>query len=112
MTCERILVLTGPRPDATGTPEQRRLHAVVDAAARRWPEARWTVGSLDGEPVTRPDAMGDAGIEAVTAVIRGTHGSPVAGTTTASSPWLIHAGRPVSSGRIWKPRSPRRREFP
>ncbi len=67
MTCERILVLTGPRPDATGTPEQRRLHSVVDAAARRWPEARWTVASLDGEPVTRPDAMGDAGIEAVTA---------------------------------------------
>jgi O-antigen biosynthesis protein len=66
ITCERILVLTGPRPDAAGTPEQRRLHSLVDAAARRWPDARWTVASLDGEPVTRPDDLGDAGIEAVT----------------------------------------------
>jgi GT2 family glycosyltransferase len=66
ITCERILVLTGPRPDAVGTPEQRRLHALITAAARRWPEARWTVASLDGEPVTRPDDLGDAGIEAVT----------------------------------------------
>ena len=68
MTCERVLVLTGPRPDAAGTAEQRRLHSLVGDAARRWSEARWTVASLDGEPVTRPDAMGDAGIEAVTAV--------------------------------------------
>ncbi len=67
MTCERILVLTGPRPDASGTPEQRRLHALVVAAARRWPDARWTVASLDGEPATRPDDLSDAGIEAVTA---------------------------------------------
>ena len=66
MTCERILVLTGPRPDAAGTPEQRRLHTLVVAAARRWPRARWTVASLDGEPVTRPDDLSDAGIEAVT----------------------------------------------
>jgi O-antigen biosynthesis protein len=66
ITCERILVLTGPRPDAAGTPEQRRLHSLVDAAARRWPDARWTVASLGGEPVTRPDDLGDAGIEAVT----------------------------------------------
>ncbi|HEY6468805.1 MAG TPA: glycosyltransferase family 2 protein [Candidatus Dormibacteraeota bacterium] len=67
MTCERILVLTGPRPDAQGTPEQRRLADLVTAAAGRWPDARWTVASLDGEPVTRPDDLGDAGIEAVTA---------------------------------------------
>ena len=67
ITCERILVLTGPRPDAGGTPEQRRLHALVVAAARRWPEARWTVASLDGEPATRPDDLSDEGIEAVTA---------------------------------------------
>jgi GT2 family glycosyltransferase len=67
ITCERILVLTGPRPDAVGTPEQRRLHSLITAAARRWPEARWTVASLDGEPVTRPDDLGDAGFEAVTA---------------------------------------------
>jgi GT2 family glycosyltransferase len=66
ITCERILVLTGPRPDAAGTPEQRRLHSLITAAALRWPEARWTVASLDGEPVTRPDDLGDAGIEAVT----------------------------------------------
>ena len=66
ITCERILVLTGPRPDAAGTPEQRGLHSLITAAARRWPEARWTVASLDGEPVTRPDDLGDAGIEAVT----------------------------------------------
>lgn len=66
MTCERVLVLTGPRPDAGGTPEQRRLHSLVDAAARRWPEARWTVASLDGETVTRADALGDDGIEVVT----------------------------------------------
>ena len=66
ITCERILVLTGPRPDAAGTPEQRRLHSLIDAAAHRWPEARWTVASLDGEPVSRPDALCDAGIEAVT----------------------------------------------
>jgi GT2 family glycosyltransferase len=66
MACERILVLTGPRPDAAGTPEQRRLHSLVDAAARRWPDARWTVASLDGEPVPRPDELSDAGIEAVT----------------------------------------------
>lgn len=66
ITCERILVLTGPRPDAAGTPEQRGLHSLITAAARRWPKARWTVASLDGEPVTRPDDLGDAGIEAVT----------------------------------------------
>jgi GT2 family glycosyltransferase len=66
MTCERLLVLTGPRPDAMGTPEQRRLHHLVVGAAERWPEARWTVASLDGEPVTRPDDLADAGVEAVT----------------------------------------------
>lgn len=69
IACERILVLTGPRPDAAGTPEQRRLHSLVDAAVRRWPEARWTVASLDGEPVNRPDDLGDAGIEAVTGAV-------------------------------------------
>jgi hypothetical protein len=68
MTCERVLVLTGPRPSVDGTPEQRRLHAVVSAAAARWPAARWTVASLEGEPVTRPDDLGDAGIEAFTSV--------------------------------------------
>jgi GT2 family glycosyltransferase len=66
MTCERVLVLTGPRPDATGTAEQRRLCTLVGDAARRWPDARWTVASLDGEAVTRTDELGDAGIEAVT----------------------------------------------
>lgn len=66
LTCERILVLAGPRPDADGTPEQRRLHSLIHAAARRWPEARWTIASLDGTPVTRPDDLSDAGIEAVT----------------------------------------------
>jgi GT2 family glycosyltransferase len=66
MACERVLVLTGPRPSAAGTSTQRRLHAFVGAAARRWPAVRWTVASLDGEPVTRPDELGDAGIEAVT----------------------------------------------
>lgn len=66
LTCERILVLTGPRPDATGTPDQRRLHAMILAAARRWPDARWTIASLDGAAVTGPDDLGDAGIEAVT----------------------------------------------
>jgi GT2 family glycosyltransferase len=66
LTCERILVLAGPRPDAAGTAEERRLHCLIDAAARRWPEARWTVASLDGTPVTQPDDLGDAGIEAVT----------------------------------------------
>jgi GT2 family glycosyltransferase len=66
LTCERILVLAGPRPDATGTPEQRRLNSVIDAAASRWPNARWTVASLDGTPVTQPDDLGDAGIETVT----------------------------------------------
>jgi GT2 family glycosyltransferase len=66
MTCERVLVLTGPRPDAQGTPEQRRLHALVTVAAMRWPVARWTVASLDGDPVLRPDDLADAGIEAVT----------------------------------------------
>jgi GT2 family glycosyltransferase len=66
MTCERVLVLTGPRPDVQGTQEQRRLHALVTEAARRWPRVRWTVASMDGEPVTRPDMLGDAGIEAVT----------------------------------------------
>ena len=49
-----------------GRAEQRRLHDLVVAAASRWPEARWTVASLDGEPVTQPDDLGDAGIEAVT----------------------------------------------
>jgi hypothetical protein len=68
LTCERILVLTGPRPNTQGTPEQRRLHSRVSAAAARWPEARWTVASLDGAPVTRTDDLGDLGIEAVTAV--------------------------------------------
>jgi O-antigen biosynthesis protein len=67
MTCERVLVLTGPRPDAQGTLEQRRLHDLINDAARRWPAARWTVASLDGEPVTRTDDLGDGGIEAVTA---------------------------------------------
>jgi O-antigen biosynthesis protein len=66
VTCERILILTGPRPDAEGTPEQRRLHTLAGAAAQRWPRARFTVASLDGEPVTRPDDLSDAGIEAVT----------------------------------------------
>jgi hypothetical protein len=66
ITCERILVLGGPRPDAGGTLEQRRLHSLVVAAARRWPDARWTVASLDGDPVARPDDLSDAGIEAVT----------------------------------------------
>jgi O-antigen biosynthesis protein len=66
MTCERILVLTGPRPDAGGAPEQRRLRALIGSAAERWPRARFTVASLDGEPVTRPDDLSDAGIEAVT----------------------------------------------
>ena len=66
IACERVLLLTGPRPDPEGSPEQRRLHSLIDAAARRWPEARWTVASLDGEPITRPDDLGDAGIEAVT----------------------------------------------
>jgi O-antigen biosynthesis protein len=66
MTCERVLILTGPRPDADGSPEQRRLHDVVAGAAGRWPAARWTVASLDGAPVTQPDELGDAGIEAET----------------------------------------------
>jgi O-antigen biosynthesis protein len=66
LTCERILVLAGPRPEAAGTPEQRRLHALIHEAARRWPEARWTVASLDGLPVAKPDDLSDAGIEAVT----------------------------------------------
>jgi O-antigen biosynthesis protein len=66
LACERILVLTGPRPDSAGTPEQRRLSAIVEAAARRWPAARWTVASLDGEPVSKPDGLADTGIEAVT----------------------------------------------
>jgi GT2 family glycosyltransferase len=66
IACERVLVLTGPRPDAAGSAEQRRLHSMVSAAASRWPQARWTVGSLDGEHVTAPDDLGDAGIEAVT----------------------------------------------
>ncbi len=66
MTCERILILTGPRPDANGSPEQRRHHDVIAGAVRRWPAARWTVASLDGDPVTQPDGLGDAGIEAVT----------------------------------------------
>jgi GT2 family glycosyltransferase len=66
ITCERILVLGGPRPDAGGTLEQRRLHSLVVAAARRWPDARWTVASLDGDPVAKPDDLSDAGIEAVT----------------------------------------------
>jgi O-antigen biosynthesis protein len=66
IACERVLLLTGPRPGPHGSPEQRRLHSLVDAAARRWPKARWTVASLDGEAVTRPDGLGDAGVEAVT----------------------------------------------
>jgi hypothetical protein len=66
LTCERILVLTGPRPDVAGTAEQRRLHALIVEASRRWPDARWTVASLDGTPVTKPGDLGDAGIEAVT----------------------------------------------
>jgi GT2 family glycosyltransferase len=66
IACERVLLLTGPRPGPDGSPEQRRLHSLVDAAARRWPKARWTVASLDGEAVTRPDGLGDAGVEAVT----------------------------------------------
>ncbi len=66
-TCERVLVLTGQRPDAQGDTEQQRLHQLLVDAARRWPAARWTVASLDGEPVTRPDDLSDAGIEAVTA---------------------------------------------
>jgi len=67
VTCERILILTGPRPDSAGTAEQRRLYTLVVAAARGWPDARWTVASLDGEPATRPDDLSDEGIEAVTA---------------------------------------------
>jgi len=67
ISCERILVLTGPRPDRAGTPKQRRLAAFLGVAVRRWPAARWTVASLDGEPVSRPDELADAGIEAVTA---------------------------------------------
>ncbi len=66
MACERVLLLTGPRPDPDGSPEQGRLHSLIDAAARRWPDARWTVASLDGVPITLPDGLGDAGIEAVT----------------------------------------------
>ncbi len=66
MTCERVLVLTGPRPDAEGTAEQRRLDRLIMDAARRWPKVRWTVASIDGRPVTRPDELGDAGVEAVT----------------------------------------------
>jgi GT2 family glycosyltransferase len=65
MTCERILILTGPRPDAEGTPEQRRLHTLAEAAGQRWPRARFTVASLDGDPVDRPDDLSNAGIEAV-----------------------------------------------
>jgi GT2 family glycosyltransferase len=67
LTCERILVLTGARPDGAGSPEQRRIDRLLNAAAQRWPEARWTVASLDGTPVARPDDLSDAGIEAVTA---------------------------------------------
>jgi GT2 family glycosyltransferase len=67
ITCERILVLTGPRPDSAGTAEQRRLYTLVVAAAQRWPDARWTVASLDGKPAARPDDLSDEGIEAVTA---------------------------------------------
>jgi GT2 family glycosyltransferase len=66
MACERVLVLTGPRPDPRGTAEQRRLHDLIRAAAVRWPKARWTVASIDGGPVPEPDELGDAGIEAVT----------------------------------------------
>jgi len=66
MTSERVLVLTGPRPDAQGTAEQRRLRDLIGDAARHWPSARWTVASIDGEPVSRVDDLGDAGIEAVT----------------------------------------------
>jgi GT2 family glycosyltransferase len=66
MTCERVLLLTGPRPDAHGTAEQRRLDHLIRDAADRWPRARWTVASIDGNPVTRPDELGDAEIEAVT----------------------------------------------
>ena len=66
MTCERALVLTGPRPDVEGTAEQRRLDRLIMDAARRWPKVRWTVASIDGRPVTRPDELGDAGVEAVT----------------------------------------------
>jgi len=68
ISCERMLVLTGPRPAALGTIEQRRLHDRIRDAALRWPTARWTVASIDGEPVNRPDELGDAGIEAVTGV--------------------------------------------
>jgi O-antigen biosynthesis protein len=67
-TCERVLVLTGRRPDPQGTGDQQRLCALLVDASRRWPKARWTVASLDGEPVTRPDELSDAGIEAVTSV--------------------------------------------
>ncbi len=66
MTCERVLVLAGPRPDAAGNVEQRRLRDLIGQAARAWPGARWTVASLDGEAVTKTDELGDAGIEAVT----------------------------------------------
>ena len=66
MTCERVLLLTGPRPDAHGTAEQRRLHSLVCGAAKRWPKARWTVASLEGETVNHADELGDAGVEAVT----------------------------------------------
>jgi len=66
ISCERVLVLTGPRPDVQGASEQRRLHDRIRDAALRWPRARWTVASIDGEPVNRPDELGDSGIEAVT----------------------------------------------
>jgi GT2 family glycosyltransferase len=66
-TCERVLVLTGSRPDAQGDDEQQRLHQLLVDAARRWPKARWTVASLDGDRATRPDALSDAGVEVVTA---------------------------------------------
>ncbi len=66
LTCERVLVLAGPRPDAGGGPEQRRLDALLLDAAKRWPDARWTVASLDGDPVLTPDSLGDVGVEAIT----------------------------------------------
>ncbi len=69
LACERVLVLTGPRPEAGGTAEQRRTYSLIETGARRWPDARWTVASLDGEPVMRPDDLGDAGIEAVTSAV-------------------------------------------
>ena len=44
MTCERILILTGPRPDAEGTPEQRRLHTLAEAVSGATSWEDWLSG--------------------------------------------------------------------